>query len=61
MHRTHDIFQMNATKAHPLLGNSMPTDILFCRPIPDFDEIWQAWRSTEETNPYQVSTHFNHF
>ena len=44
-----------------LLGNSMPTDTLFCRPIPDFDEIWQAWRSTEETNPYQVSTHFNHF
>ena len=36
------------------LGNSMPTDTLFCRPIPDFDEIWQAWRSTEETNPYQV-------
>ena len=42
-------------------GNSMPTDTLFCRPIPDFDEIWQAWRSTEETIPYQVSTHFNHF
>ena len=42
-------------------GNSMPTDTLFCRPIPDFDEIWQAWRSTEETNLYQVSTHFNHF
>ena len=43
------------------LGNSMPTDTLFCRPIPDFDEIWQAWGSTEETNPHQVSAHFNHF
>ena len=43
------------------MGNSMPTDTLFCRPIPDFDEIWQAWRSAEETNPYQVSTHFKHF
>ena len=42
-------------------GNSMPTDTLFCRPIPDFDEIWQAWGSTEETNPHQVSAHFNHF
>ena len=39
----------------------MPTDTLFCRPIPDFDEIWQAWGSTEETNPQQVSAHFNHF
>ena len=29
----------------------MPTDTLFCRPIPDFDEIWQAWGSIEETNP----------
>ena len=43
------------------VGNSMPTDTLFCRPIPDFDEIWQAWGSTEETNPHQVSAHFNHF
>ena len=43
------------------LGNSMPTDTLFCRPIPDFDKIWQAWGSTEETNPHQVSAHFNHF
>ena len=42
-------------------GNSMPTNTLFCRPIPDFDEIWQAWGSTEETNPHQVSAHFNHF
>ena len=39
----------------------MPTDTLFCRPIPDFDEIWQAWGSIEETNPHQVSAHFNHF
>ena len=44
-----------------VMGNSMPTDTLFCRPIPDFDEIWQAWGSTEETNPHQVSAHFNHF
>ena len=43
------------------MGNSMPTDTLFCRPISDFDEIWQAWGSTEETNPHQVSAHFNHF
>ena len=43
------------------MGNSMPTDTLFCRPITDFDEIWQAWGSTEETNPHQVSAHFNHF
>ena len=43
------------------MGNSMPTDTLFCRPIPDLDEIWQAWGPTEETNPHQVSAHFNHF
>ena len=43
------------------MGNSMPPDTLFCRPIPDFDEIWQAWGSTEETNPHQGSAHFNHF
>ena len=53
----------NIEIVHALLhaGNSMPTDTLFCRPISDFDEIWQAWGSTEETNPHQVSAHFNHF
>ena len=51
----------NFMPSHTQLGNSMPTDTLFCRPISDFDEIWQAWGSTEETNPHQVSAHFNHF
>ena len=52
---------VNSITSLSYMGNSMPTDTLFCRPIPDFDEVWQAWRLTEETNPYQVSTHFNHF
>ena len=56
------MLQVNCTVVvQGCMGNSMPTDTLFCRPIPDFDEIWQAWGSTEETNPHQVSAHFNHF
>ena len=55
------MFATKSLRVWTQLGNSMPTDTLFCRPIPDFDEIWQAWGSTEETNPHQVSAHFNHF
>ena len=47
---------------HLLLGNSMPTDTLFCRPIPDFDEICKLGGQQKKlihTKFQHISTIFN--